>query len=79
MADAQCLRELVERHDCGVPLALLKAAEILLGEAGNLGDLLLGQAPLSTDTGEISPYELAHIHAEPVAIGSEKCYQLKYV
>ena len=49
MADPERGRQFMDRDDGGVALAPLKPADVLLAEAGHLGELLLGQALLLPD------------------------------
>lgn len=62
-AGAEAARQLEERHDRRVAAAVFELADILLAEAGALGELLLGQARRSAETQGIATDELAHVHA----------------
>ena len=63
MPDAKRERQLVDRDDGGIPPPSLEPADILLAEAGALGELLLRQAFLLPHSSYISPDQLAHVHA----------------
>ena len=76
MTDPKYRRQLIERHDRRVPTALLQAADVLLAEAGDLGELLLGQALLAPDPPDIPPDQLAHVHAPRGADNDRLIYQL---
>jgi hypothetical protein len=43
VADAECRCQFLERHNRRVAPAVLQAADVLLAEAGDLGELPLGQ------------------------------------
>jgi len=62
-ADAERLGEFVEGDDGRVAPALLQSAEILLAETRPLGHLLLGEAFLASDPGEVAAHQPAHVHA----------------
>ena len=55
--------QFVEGYDGRIPPAALQAADVLLAETGNLGELLLGQAVLLPDSLHIPPDQFAHVHA----------------
>jgi len=64
MADAQGLGQL-EKGDHGrIAPPALQTAEVLLTEPRTRFDLLLGQALLPTQTGEVPADQFAHIHAQ---------------
>ena len=68
MADAECAREMEQGHDGRVAPALFETADILLREAGNLGEALLGEALLPAEPPEIATHQLAHIHARKLRL-----------
>lgn len=63
MADAQRVGDFVNRDDRRVPIPLFEAADVLLAEAANLHQLLLGQALPQPNAANIPPHQLAHVHA----------------
>lgn len=63
MTDAERLGQFIERYHRRVPTTPLKATKVLLTESGARFDLLLGQALLPTQAGEIPADQFAHIHA----------------
>lgn len=67
VADVQRRREFVKAHDRRVSLTLFEAANVLLAEPGNLGQLLLRQAFLLPDPPDVSPDQPAHVHAPKVS------------
>ena len=68
MIYAQSLRNLINRHDCWVALALFKTTDVLLAEAGNFGKLFLSQAFPLPEMLDVSSDHLAHIHALKVSV-----------
>jgi hypothetical protein len=67
MADAKRIRQFVDAHDGRVPPTLLEAADVLLAETGALCQLLLREASVLPDSLDVSPDQLAHIHAPEVS------------
>ena len=67
MADTQCCRQLINRDDGGVPASIFQAAEILLAEAGLLGEAFLGQSTLEAGLPNIFPDQNPHIHAPQIS------------
>lgn len=63
MAYTQSCCKLIECHDGWIAAALFEPADVLLAEAGNLGELLLGQTFLESNPSDITADRLAHIHA----------------
>ena len=63
MADAQCHRKLVKRHDSRIASAVLEIADVLLREARFLREFLLRQALALPDSLNVSPYQSPHVHA----------------
>ncbi len=63
MAHAERSRQFVQRDHRRIPPTLLETANVLLTEAGNLGELLLGQAFLLPTSLDVPPDQLAHVHA----------------
>lgn len=63
MLDPERLGQLVDADDGGVAPALFQAADVLLAEAGLLGELLLGQPLPLPELPYIPPDQLAHVHA----------------
>ena len=68
VVNTQGTGDFVNRHDCRVPFPLFQAADVLLAEAGNLRELLLGQALSQPDAPNIPPHQLAHVHALKSAV-----------
>ena len=64
MADAQRLRQFVERDDGRIAPTTLQAAEKLLAKARTLLDLLLGQALIPPQAREIPANQFTHVHAQ---------------
>jgi hypothetical protein len=68
MADTEGGCQLVDADDRRVAPTLLKAANVLLlAEAATLRQLLLGQTFLLPDPLDVSPDQLAHIHAREMS------------
>ena len=63
MADAERGRNMIERHDGGISQAAFEVADILLGIAGHLGETLLGESLLPSQSRKIPADQLAHVHA----------------
>ena len=64
----ECSGEFIERNDRRISASAFETAEILLTEPRANFDLLLGQAFLSTQAREVASDQLAHIHAQLVAV-----------
>ena len=64
MADAQRHRDFIKRYHGRISPASFQAADVLLTEAGNHGELLLGQAFPLPDSLDVSAHQLAHVHAQ---------------
>ena len=64
MADAQRHCDFIERHYGRISPASFQAADVLLTEARDLRELLLGQAFPLPDSPDVPPYQLAHVHAQ---------------
>jgi hypothetical protein len=56
--------EFVESDDRGITVTSLKATDVLLAKARNLGKLLLSQAPPLSDSPNIPTDQSAHVHAQ---------------
>ena len=67
VADTEGGCQLVDADDRRVAPTLLKAANVLLAEAGTLCQLLLRKASLLPDPLDVSPDQLAHIHAREMS------------
>lgn len=76
MIDPQCSSKLEDRHYSGIATSAFQSADILLGEAGPLSDLLLRQALLPAQTREIAPDQTAHVHEMAMASAGPMVYQL---
>ena len=63
MAHAQSLSQFVKGNHRRVAASALKAAEVLLAEAGTRLNVFLGKPPLSAQASKITTDQLAHIHA----------------
>lgn len=63
MADAQCLRQFIERDDGRVPTPAFETTEILLTETRPRLDFLLSQGFLPTQAGKVSADQFTHVHA----------------
>lgn len=63
MLDVERSGELEEGHDRGVAEPPLQIAQILLGEAGALGELLLTEALLEPDPPHISSDQSPNVHS----------------
>ena len=68
MADAERTGEMEQRHDGRIASALFETADILLCEAGDLGETLLGEALLPAEPPEIATHQLAHVHARKLRL-----------
>lgn len=62
VADAQCAGEFKQGYDSWITAAALQVTDILLREAGRFGEFLLREALLLTQSCEIPPDQLAHVH-----------------
>ena len=62
MTDAQCACEFEQRHHSGIAPTTLQIADVLLSEAGRLGESLLREALLLPQSCKIPAHQLAHIH-----------------
>jgi hypothetical protein len=67
MAYAQGDRQLIQRNDRGIAVALFEAADVLLAEARDLGELLLRQAFFLSKPPNVASDQPAHIHAQKSA------------
>jgi len=67
VTDAKGKCQLVKSNDRWISVALFKAADVLLGEPRDLGELLLRQAPFLSKSPDIPPDQSAHIHAQTSA------------
>ena len=67
MAYAKGNGEFVQSDDRGIPLALFETTNVLLAEPGNIGELLLCQAPFLPEPPDVPPDQPAHIHAQKSA------------
>lgn len=56
--------QFIKRNNRGIPAALLEAANVLLAEARDFGELLLGQAPFLPKPPNVPSHQSAHIHAQ---------------
>ena len=65
--NAEGLRQLEDRHDRRIARPLLKSADILLGKARTLGELLLRQPALKPDALGVPPNQPPHIHGDTLA------------
>src|SRR5215472_9807280 len=59
VANTERRRQLVDAHDRRIAPSLLEAADVLLAEAGNLGQLLLSQALFLSDPLDVPPDQFA--------------------
>jgi hypothetical protein len=76
VADTEGGCQLVDADYRRVAPTLLKAAYVLLAEAGELRQLLLGEPFLLPDSLHVSPDQLAHVHAARSADNEPLIYQL---
>lgn len=76
MRDPKGSRQLVEGDDRRIPAALFEAADILLAEAGDFGELFLCQPFPLSDPPNVLPDQLAHVHAPRSADYALEVYQL---
>jgi len=65
----QRLGQLVQRHHGRIAPTALEPADILLREAGTLGDLLLRQSLLAAQPAEIASHQLPHVHEDGMPPG----------
>ena len=56
-------RKVIQRHDRRIAPTTLEATDILLGDAGHLGEALLGEALRQPQPCKISANQPAHVHA----------------
>lgn len=63
MRNSKCHGDFVDRDNRRITFPALKVAQILLGEAGSLGELLLRQLGRLADSGAILADQFPHIHA----------------
>src|SRR3984893_5948967 len=68
LADAECGRQFVDTHDRKVAPALLQVADVFLAETGALCQLLSRQTSVVPDSLDVSPDQLALIHAPSSSI-----------
>lgn len=68
VADAECARELKQRHDRWIAPASFEAADILLSKAGDLGKALLGKPLRFPQLSEVSTDQLAHVHVRKLRL-----------
>jgi len=62
MADSERRCQLEYRDNGRIATAFLKAAYVLLAEAGYLSEFLLRQTPFESCSPHVAAYQLAHIH-----------------
>lgn len=62
VADSKSLSQFIDRDDRWISPAALEAAEVLLTESGALCNFLLRQPVLPTQTSDVSPHQLPHVH-----------------
>jgi len=67
MSGAERLREFEHRHNRRIAAPPFQATDVLLGEAGALGELLLRQAILQPDSLDVPPDQPPHIHRGKLA------------
>ena len=67
MADTGGGCQLVDADDRGIAPTLLEAADVLLAESRALCQLLLREPPALPDSLDVSPDQLAHVHARQVS------------
>jgi hypothetical protein len=67
VADTEGGCQLVDADNRRVAPALLEAADVLLAESRALRQLLLREAPVLPDSLDVSPDQLAHVHARQVS------------
>jgi len=63
VADAQCTRKLEDGYDRRIASTAFKITDVLLGKAGQFGELLLREALMLPQSCEIPTDQLAHVHA----------------
>lgn len=76
MAYAESHRELVEGNYRWIASTLFKAADVLLAESRDVGKLFLCQTLFMSDSPDVSPNQLAHVHAQWSADYTLGVYQL---
>ena len=76
VADAERGGEMKEGHDGRVAPSAFEVADILLGEARDLGEMLLGEAFLPPQSPEIPADKLAHIHVRKLRLTYYEVYPL---
>ena len=68
VTDAKRAGEMKQRHDGRVAPSSFEIAHILLREARDLGETLLGEALLPAKSPEIPAHELAHVHMRTLGL-----------
>ena len=68
VTDAKRAGEMKERHDSRVAPSPFQIAHILLREARDLGETLLGEALLPAKSPEIPAHEFAHVHMRTLGL-----------
>ena len=68
--------DLINTNDCWIAPTALQARQILLREAGFLGQLFLGQSLLLSDAAHILADQLPHIHAAVLTGALARVYPL---
>src|ERR1700730_2606061 len=68
LANAECGRQFVDAHDSKVAPALLQVADVFPAETGALCQLLSCETSVVPDSLDVSPDQLALIHAPSVSI-----------
>lgn len=63
MTDAERTRKVKQGHDGRIAASSFEVADVLLREAGDLGETLLGEALLLPKSRKVSAHQLAHVHA----------------
>src|SRR6266702_1491097 len=63
VTDAQCTRKLEDGYDGRIASTAFKITDVLLGKAGQFGELLLREALMLPQSCEIPTDQLAHVHA----------------
>jgi hypothetical protein len=76
VTNAKGQRQLVKSNDRWISVALFEAADVLLAEARNIGELLLRQAPFLSKSPNVPADQSAHIHAQRSADYILEVYQL---
>ena len=64
MLDSERQSNFIKTDDRRISVSALQTAQILLGEAGFLGELLLRQALFEPDLPHVPPDQFPHIHTD---------------